>query len=464
MHPFPPDRLAAWSHGRWTSLPAGLILGFNPDSRTLSPGQVFVALRTEKRDGHDFLAAAREAGAVAALVARPDEAVDLPQLVVPDPLAALQEIARLHRVAAGAKVIGVTGSAGKTSTKDLLARLLGGPPAVLATEGNLNNHIGVPLTLSRIEPGQTRYAVVEAGIDRPGEMRMLAGLIRPDCAVVTLVAPAHLERLESVDTVAREKCELLRWVPPVGLAVFPWSVWAYAPFRHLAAECGVAVPAGIGVPVQERVWFVHFTAVHAGDVTELTLCNGGPARLFRLRRVSDGMAQNAALALLLASELGVADAQLQERVAGWAPARLRGEFHRRGDQLVYLDCYNANPASMADALSVFQQVAPEDRPRLYILGGMEELGAAAAELHGRLGASLRVRAGDLVLALGPHAAALADGMLAAGQTRAQVRVAANLDEVRAVLAGFRGAVFVKGSRRFRLETLFAGESALAAAS
>ncbi len=461
---FPPDRLAAWTNGCWSALPAELIRGFNPDSRTLQPGQVFVALRTEKRDGHDYLGAAMMAGAVAALVARPVGTSELPQLVVADPLAALQDIARMHRRGSGAKVVGVTGSAGKTSTKNLLARLLGEPPAVLATEGNLNNYLGVPLTLARLEPGVTRCAVVEAGINMPGEMRGLAAMIQPDCALVTLVAPAHLERLGTVETVAHEKSELLRWVAPGGLAVVPWSAWEYPAFRHCGVETCVAVPAGVEPDLHgERARFVAFTVHHAAQITEVVLRNGGPSRRFRLRRVSDGMAQNAVLALLLASALGVTDEQLQRRLEGWEPARLRGELRDMGERQVYLDCYNANPASMADALAHFQQLAPEALPRLYVLGGMEELGAAAADYHRRLGAGLHLRAGDLVVALGPLAAAVEEGMLAAGHARSQVRTTGSLDEIRGLLAGFRGAVFVKGSRRYQLETLFASAAPAAGA-
>lgn len=452
---FTPERLAAWTAGRWTALPAGLIRGFNPDTRTLSAGQVFVALRTEKRDGHDFLSSAAAAGAVAAIVARAAENVALPQLVVADPLAALQAIARLHRSGAGARVIGVSGSAGKTSTKDLLALLLGEAPAVLATEGNFNNLIGVPLTLTRLEPGTTRYAVVEAGIDRPGEMRQLTAMIQPDCALVTLVAPAHLERLGDVGTIAHEKCELLRALPAGGLAVLPWSVWEHEPFRHLVAETCVAVPSGIEPDVRaERAHFVSYTVHHDAGHTELVLRSGERSRHFRLRRVSDGMAQNAVLALLLASALGVDDEQLRGRIAAWAPANLRGELRDLDGRPVFLDCYNANPASMADSLASFLQLVPAAQPRLYVLGGMEELGSGAADYHRRLGAGLRLRDGDLAVVIGPYAAAVEEGILAAGNARSQVRIAADLDAIRAVLAGFTGAVFVKGSRRFRLETLF----------
>jgi len=361
-------------------------------------------------------------------------------------------------------VIGITGSAGKTSTKNLLARLLGEPPAILATEGNLNNFIGVPLTLSRIEPGVTRQAVVEAGISMPGEMRGLAAMIQPDHALVTLVAPAHLERLGSLETVAHEKSELLRWLPAGGLAVFPWAAWEYPAFRHTGAEACVAVPAGTepeaSVP---HAHFVVFTVHHDASHTEVVLRNGGPSRRFRLRRVSDGMAQNAALALILASALGVSDEQLQRRLEGWEPARLRGELRDMGGRQVYLDCYNANPASMSDALAIFQQLAPPALPRLYVLGGMEELGAAAADYHRRLGAGLRLRDGDRVIAIGTFASAVEEGMLAAGNGRSQVCVAADIDAIRGPVAEFSGAVFVKGSRRYQLESLFSATPATAGA-
>lgn len=464
MPVFPPDRLAAWTNGRWSTSPAQLVLGFTVDSRKLAPGQMFVALRTDKRDGHDYLAAAAEAGASAALVQRADDSLDLPQLVVADPLAAFQTLARLHRLDAGVRVTGVTGSAGKTSTKNLLARLLGESPAVLATEGNLNNFLGVPLTLTRLEPGVTRHAVVEAGINMPGEMTGLAQMIQPDNGIVTLVAPAHLEKLGSLEQVAYEKSELLRWLPAGGLAVFPLSAWQYAPFQHLVADACVAVPSGVALPARmARTHFVPFAITHLADSSEITLGGGKEPRVFQLRRVSDGMAQNTALALLLASSLGVSDVQLRERLAGWEPAQLRGELRAWGEALVYLDCYNANPVSMTDAIAVFQQLAPPARARCYVLGGMEELGAAASDYHRRLGQGLRLRPSDTAWAIGPHAAAVADGLRAAGASAAQIGMAADIAPVRAALNGFQGAVFVKGSRRFQLETLFAEEGAAVAA-
>ena len=171
MPAYAPEKLATWTGGSWTRIPGGPLTGFNQDTRTLRAGQVFVALKTDRRDGHDFLEDARKAGAAAALTAREVPGISLPQLVTADPLAAFQRIAREHRREFHGTVVGVTGSVGKTSTKDLLALLLGGAPDVLATEGNLNNFIGVPLTLTKLEAAH-RAAVIEAGISVRGEMAL----------------------------------------------------------------------------------------------------------------------------------------------------------------------------------------------------------------------------------------------------------------------------------------------------
>ncbi|MCM2273473.1 MAG: Mur ligase family protein, partial [Candidatus Didemnitutus sp.] len=301
MPRFNPDALARWTAGRWSRPPVQPLAGFNQDTRTLTAGQVFVALKTEKRDGHDFLAEAQAKGAAAALVSREVAGTDLPQLVTADALTAFQQIAAAHRAEFPGVVVGVTGSAGKTSTKDLLTLLLGGGNGrVLKTEGNLNNFLGVPLTLTRLDPAQHEAAVVEAGINMPDEMQGLAEMIQPDHAVVTLVGPAHLEKLGSLDGVANEKARLPAAVRAGGWQVFPVGCWAYAAFRALANPL-VLVPANEAM-VQVGGRSIVFTVLHRPERTEVTL---GAKRTFVLQRVSGGMAQNAALALALASELGV---------------------------------------------------------------------------------------------------------------------------------------------------------------
>jgi UDP-N-acetylmuramoyl-tripeptide--D-alanyl-D-alanine ligase len=447
MPSYAPEKLATWTGGSWTRIPGGAVTGFNQDTRTLSAGQVFVALKTDKRDGHDYLHEAQKGGAVAALVGREVSGTTLPQLVTADPLGAFQRIAREHRREFHGTVVGVTGSVGKTSTKDLLALLLGGAPDVLATTGNLNNFIGVPLTLTQLEATH-RAAVIEAGISVPGEMTSLAEMIEPDHSVVTLVAPAHLEKLGSVEGVAAEKSRLPAANRPGGLAVFPVSCWAYEPFRALANPLVLVPESESMTKVGART--VKFNVFHRPERTEVTFEG---RRRFVLRRVSAGMAQNAALALTLASELGVKDAALQARLENWQPSKWRGELRQSGEATVYCDFYNANPASMNDAIDAFNGAVGADLPRLYVLGSMEELGAESASYHRQLGRLLHLRRGDFLFALGSQAAALREGLLENGNDPAQVAVVADVAPVRERLAGFKGAVFLKGSRRYQLETV-----------
>lgn len=458
MPAFDPDSLAAWTGGRWTGRPASPPAGFSVDTRRLSPGQAFVALKTPRRDGHDFLGAALKAGAAAALVSRADPKVALPQLVVEDPLAALQAVAREHRRRFPGTVVGVTGSAGKTSTKELLSLLLGGPEAgVLATEGNLNNQIGVAVTLCRLEPARHRHAVVEAGISAPGEMGPLAAMIDPDLAVVTLVGPAHLADLGGLDAVAREKAVLAGSVRAGGICIFPGDCEAYAAFRSLPpARCLVlerAETLGERGPPGGRA---RFMATHAQGVTTVAVASGPPPPVVAsLCRVTEGMARNAAMAVCAALRIGVPRQDIERRLLLWHPSPLRGEWRIADGRRLYLDCYNANPASMADALEGFRAAAPRGEPRLYVIGCMEELGSDSPRYHHELGRSLALRRADRVVAVGSLASSIRAGALEAGCDPGQIEVADSIEPLHARLAAFRGSVFVKGSRRHGLEKAFA---------
>ena len=453
---FSPTQLAQWTGGRWTAQPVSPLSGFSVDSRLLRSGQVFVALTTDRRDGHDFLASAANQGATAALVARTVQNVALPQLVVPDVLVAFQAIAREHRRLFRGPVVGITGSCGKTSTKNLLAALLGGEGGgVLATEGNLNNHIGVPLTLTRLDPLIHRFAVVEAGISAPGDMSPLAGMIEPEVAITTLIAPAHLAELGGLAGVASEKSVLSTRVRAGGVAIFPAQCAEFAAFRQLHVPTAIVAakrdaggprPAGVGT------WFSVIQDVNA---TTVLLEDDGGSSKFVLPRVSDGMAQNAALAICAAGRLGVSADAIRSRLVGWHPAAMRGEWRREGSRLLYLDCYNANPAAMLDALANFSAQAPSDAPRLYVIGCMEELGPDAPRYHRELGRALPLRSGDRVCVRGGMAEEVRLGALERG-TGAQVSVEETIEPVGACVASWAGAVFVKGSRRYQLERAVGG--------
>jgi UDP-N-acetylmuramyl pentapeptide synthase len=201
---------------------------------------------------------------------------------------------------------------------------------------------------------------------------------------------------------------------------------------------------------------VRFSIEHRGERTTVAL-GGVSEQRYEMPRVSDGMAQNAALALAAALALGAAPDSLRLRLAAWRPAALRGEWRRINGRTLYLDCYNANPASMADALAAFCAAAPEAEPRLFVLGGMEELGAESDRYHRALGRSVRLRPSDLLFVIGAHAGAVLAGALEAGNRPDQIEVAESPEPAAARLAGFRGAVFLKGSRKYALERL-AGEA------
>jgi len=441
MPTFAAADLAAWTDGRWTTAPAA-VTGFGTDTRTLGAGDAFVALRTDRRDGHDFLPDARARGAACALVSRP-VADPLPQLVVADAASALRAAAGAWRRRFPGPVVGVTGSVGKTSTKDLLGALLG--PTAFVTEANLNNLLGVPLMLLRLEPTRHRYAVIEAGMSVPGELGVSAAILRPDVAIVTAVAAVHLEGVGSLAGVAREKATLVGALAEGGRAILPASLLAWPDFAAHADRC-IAVRF-VGEPAP---------AVRPARLVEASLGEEGGRRVLRLDGesfplgpVSDGLARNAALAILAAREVGADLPALRAALVAWSPPVGRGSVHADGARTFYVDCYNSSPASLLDAARCFDRLSAADaRPRLWVLGGMAELGADSAALHRGCGAELPVRADDAVVAFGGDAAQLLAGLPVGPGPRV---AAGTLDEVRAALAAHAGFVFVKGSRSFALE-------------
>ena len=451
-----------WTGGTWCGAqPSGRIQGFAYDTRRLQAGQIFVAIQTDKRDGHDFLESAHAAGASAALVSRLIPEVSIPQLQVSHTIQALQDIGHAHRARFEGPVIGITGSCGKTSTKDLLFRLLG-EAHTHATAGNLNNEIGVPLTLSELEPERHRYAVVEAGINQPHEMRRLTDCIEPDIGMVTLVGPAHLELLGSLEAIAEEKSQMLRGNRVGDRRYFPESCLNYAPFRALEQDSvvlrrsspGKADPASI-----KSRDYIYAEDAQPGQPRMLVMRQGlGPTHFFELPLVSPGMVDNAALALAVALELGMPVDQIHTALQSWRPSRFRGELLRAGDQWFYADCYNANPASVVDALAAFEKTFPERMPRLYILGSMNELGPEAGSFHREMGSRIHLRPTDYVFFIGEYADSMLAGLKANHPPPGSYQVFEKTESARLSLAQFSGAVLLKGSRSYALETLLPDEA------
>jgi UDP-N-acetylmuramoyl-tripeptide--D-alanyl-D-alanine ligase len=437
MPDFLPQQLQEWSGGRWVGLPQGPIRGFTFDSRQAKSGDLFVCLKTEKRDGHDFLPDAARAGAAAALVAKVQPEVNLPQLVVPDPLEALQRMAALHRMSFPGPVVGISGSCGKTSTKNLLALLLGGAPDVHATEGNLNNTIGVPVTLLGLDPSCHVAAVIEAGINHPGEMRVLAEMIQPSHAIITMVGAAHLEQLKTLENVAREKAVLPQSVYEGGVVLFPKEVLVYEPFRQMRA----------------RAVSPEFSIEQGEEATVVRIADAGGAQEYKLRRVSQGMASNAVLAIAMARVLGVPHEMIVARLEEWKPARFRGEWTEVGQAKILVDCYNANPSAMKDALAYFDETVGRAAPRIFVFGCMGELGTNSPSLHEEVGRALPLAPADRVYVTGADAEFLREGIQATAGGEAQVEIFSDVNVPAQAIATHRGPVFLKGSRVYGLEAI-----------
>ena len=455
MPTFAPGWMAGVTGGRWTQFPAERIRGFSHDSRRLRPGEAFVAVAAAQRDGHDFIAGAREAGAAAAVVSRPVED-PLPQLVVPDAVRAFGEMGRRWRGAFLGPLVGITGSCGKTSTKNLLARLLG-ERRVYATEGNLNNHLGVPLTLLGLDPLAADVAVCEAGMNAPGEIGYLGRLLEPTAGLVTMVGAAHLEKVGSLDGIAREKAALLHTVAPGGWVAFPASCLQYQAFRDLERPRQlVAFSEADGILAEahrqadDTVWIANLTE----DALSLR-SRDDKTNHFALPPMSAGMQQNAALAVVMALRLGASPAFLAEALRTWEPESRRGSWSRTARQTFFVDCYNANPPAMRDSLTHFAAHRPAG-PALFVLGTMEELGPEAAEYHQNVAQHIPLRTPeDAVLFIGPPELTAA---YAQGLSSPHVCGARDAAEARPIVERFGGAIFLKGSRTWQLETLVPGDA------
>jgi UDP-N-acetylmuramoyl-tripeptide--D-alanyl-D-alanine ligase len=402
-HPFwTLDRVArALGTGPRGALP---LAGVGADSRTLAPGMLFVALRGDRHDAHAHLADARDAGAAALVVERPEAAagLGLPTYVVPDTRVALGRLATAWRRAWGGTVVAVAGSNGKTSTKELLAAALGSTLAVHATPGNLNNDVGVPLTLLAI-PAAAQVAVVEIGTNAPGEVATLRAIAEPDVAVLTSIGEEHLEGLGDLAGVLREEC-----------AVFAGTALAVVPSAHpevlplAAAQARTVVVAGLElrepgpVPAPD-----HGTAVPDAwgldDEGRPWLAWRGTRVQLPLRGAHQG--GNAMLALAAAAAAGVPVARAAEAMAAMPVPRMRGTWDTMGRAVVINDAYNANPPSMKAALALLEALDPA-RQRVAVLGGMRELGGYADALHREVAAAALATSLPLIAGIGELGAAL----------------------------------------------------------
>jgi UDP-N-acetylmuramoyl-tripeptide--D-alanyl-D-alanine ligase len=420
------------------------------DSRSVKPGQLFVALHGERFDGNDFIEDVIACGA-AGIVCDEGRALARPGVVffeVRDTLRALGDLAAAHRRGFDVPVVAITGSNGKTTTKNLLRSILatamGGPDRVLATEGNLNNLIGMPLTLLALAP-RHRAAIVEMGMNAFGEIARLTEIAAPTLGLITCVAPAHLEGLGSIEGVARAKGELFAGLAPTATAVVncddPHVSRVAAGLRCRRQDFGADRPvSGRGI-TPDGLRGIRFELVVPGA--------SAPVRLPLLGRHNVG---NAVAAAAAASALGVGIDAIVAGLESAAPAPMRLSVERlpNGVDLIN-DAYNANPGSMRAALSALEGVADHCT---VVLGEMRELGPGAADLHVEVGAAVARLRPRSFCAVGAYADEYARGAVGAGMAgEAVTAVATNPAAADAVARSWRAgdAVLVKGSRGARME-------------
>ncbi|WP_322409314.1 UDP-N-acetylmuramoyl-tripeptide--D-alanyl-D-alanine ligase [Microbacterium invictum] len=405
------------------------------DSRVVGPGDIFVAKPGETTDGHLFVPAARTAGAVLAIVEHPvDEPIT--QIVVPDAVAALADLARevVARVRArGAlKVVGITGSNGKTTTKNLLARILQDEGETVAPRASYNNEVGAPLTMLRVTEG-TRFLVSEFGASGPGAIAALAGLVHPDISVVLMVGMAHAGGFGGIEGTFRAKSELVHALRPGGVAVLNADDPRVAQMAPIAADRPASVRwFGRGGAADVRAEDVEVTA----DGTSCTVFADGASAPLRLRVLGEHHVMNALAAIAAATALGVSLADAVARLETVELAE-RWRMQPLGSQRVRIinDAYNASPDSMSAALRTLAQITGPGERTVAVLGAMSELGEYAGEEHDRIGLQA-VRLGiQRIVVIGPEARRLFLAAVGEGSWDGEAVFFATADEAYDYLTG-----------------------------
>jgi len=419
---------------------------YSIDSRTVGKGELFFAVRGERLDGHDFVDAALEKGAVAAVV-RKDQwhrySWTDRVLVVDDTLVALQTLATAVRKVWGKPLVGVTGSAGKTTTKEAIAHLLASKFRVLKSEGNFNNHFGLPLMLLKLEP-EHDVAVIEMGMSHAGEIRALAKIAQPEIGVVTNVAPVHLEFFDSLAGIARAKYELIESLPSTGTAVLNADDEYVSQFGRDFK--GKVVRYGINATADVRAENIR---ARGAEGSEFDVVIASTREHARLPLVGEHNVLNALAAVAVGLARGLNSSQAASALATLVPADKRGQVLQLGNITVINDCYNSNPKAlnaMVDALAAM----PAKR-RIVIAGEMLELGPAGEEMHRTAGEHAAGKKIDVVIGVRGLAQALVEG---AGKSGARAEFVVTPEEAGEWLAreGRNGdVVLLKASRGVKLE-------------
>lgn len=444
------EALIAATSARPVGPEAGTITGLSIDSRTLAEGDAFLAIKGDRFDGHDFVGPAMARGASAAVVGQARlarlGAVTGPLLVVDDVAVALRQLAAAARSRSEAKIVAVTGSAGKTTTKDMLRLALASSGSVHAAEASFNNHWGVPLTLARM-PQSAEFGLFEIGMNHPGEITPLVGLVRPHAAIITTVAAGHLGAFANVDQIARAKAEIFTGITEGGAAILNRDNRHYELLASLARDEGVSRIIGFGEDAEADVKLEEAQLGAAGS--EIQVLIGGRRVRYAIPVPGAHVIANS-LAVLAAAEAVGADVEAAAAALGaFRAGKGRGErvlLRLDGGSALLIDeSYNANPASMEAALAVLGRAVPRDGGRrIAVLGDMLELGESEEALHAGLAEPIHRAAVDRVYLAGPRMKALWD-VLPPDRRGVYAEAADDLRRIVADEIGPGDVVTVKGS-------------------
>jgi UDP-N-acetylmuramoyl-tripeptide--D-alanyl-D-alanine ligase len=443
------------------AVPAGLspvarLAGVSIDSRAVGRGQLFVAIRGPRHDGHDFVAAALHAGAEAAVVASDriasyEVAIRGRLFTAADTLAALQRLARAVRRAWGRRIAAVTGSVGKTTTKEILAALLGAKFRVLKSEGNLNNEYGLPLTLLRLEP-EDEGAVVELGMSHRGELRRLAEIAEPEVGIVTRVAPVHLEFFASIDEIALAKRELIEGLAGSdSVAVLNADDPRVARFADVAR--GRVLTFGCGAKAQFRAENIQD---HGAAGSEFAFVSPGERARLSLALPGRHSIENTLAALGAASVWGIGVGDAAEVLRNIRVGEMRGKLLQFAAGFALInDSYNSNPVALAAMIDLLTKTG-NYRRRILAAGEMLELGPDSARLHREAGCYAATRRLDCVVAVQGNALQIMNGAAEAGMPASQVHFFADSSAAAEFVTGFvrpGDLLLVKGSRGVKMERI-----------
>lgn len=447
-----PNEMAHWANGTWSVLPTFPFTSVTQDSRKVIVGSLYVALRGDRHDGHDFVDVAFKQGATAAMVARtwapPAHLAGLPLLLVDDPAKALHALAKGYRktLKKQTRVLGITGSAGKTTLKELAAAMLSGAGKTAATIGNYNNDVGLPLSVLSI-PKDAAFAVIEAGISHPNDMDPLADTMDPDAAVISAIGPAHIEYFGSEEAIAKEKAKLLANVPAESFVVLSLETHAYdvlkAATKARVVTCSIKNEDAewYGEPIAKGVLRVH----HADE----------PAILLDSGLCGEHNASNVLLAYAAARSLGITQQEALEGLKHFQAPAMRWEQLSIGPFNVINDAYNANPLSMQAALETFAGT-PEPGDKVVCVGDMLELGEDSEQHHYAVGLQSGNGPWRLLISVGEASRALIKGAIEAGYPIAQTVSFATTEDAKEelpLLLKQGDTLLLKGSRSMHLETL-----------